>query len=271
MKDSKTNLPWALLSIAGVTYGISCEFLLSLYPLEKVTPLPKAPPGIRGIINFRGKMIELINLQKILGLSSVDDKIKSFCELMDARRQDHVNWLKTLENSVENNDEFTLTTDPHKCAFGKWYDSYHSDNANIMFLSAFSRFDEPHKAIHGIGIKVEQLIKAGNREEAIELVKRTKNKELQQMIHLFDELKQAYKESNREIVVVIDDDKNTISIAVDNILAIEYLSETDEKLIKESITDIEYLSGLAKRKDGSLVILLNDDFLLKTFSTRKNV
>lgn len=266
MKDSKKNLPWVLLDIAGIVYGIPCELVLSLHPLDIVTPLPKSPPQIRGVIDFRGKIIELVSIQRILGLPSIEDKVNNFYQTMDARRQDHINWLKTLENCVENDIEFTLTTDPHKCAFGKWYDSYNIDNANITFMSAFSRFDKPHKAIHEIGVKAEQLIKTDRRQEALKLIKSTKTNELQQMMGLFDELKQAYKYSNREIVVVIGNDKNTISIAVDNILAIEYLNETDEKLIKDSMTDIEYISGLAKRKDGSIVILINDDFLLKTFS-----
>lgn len=266
MKDLKNNLPWVLLNIAGITYGISCELVLSLRPIDIITPLPDAPPEIRGVIDFRDKIIELIDIQKILGLPNSEDKIKSFYEIMDARRQDHINWLKTLQNCVENVTEFTLTTDPHKCAFGKWYDSYNVDNANILFLSAFSSFDKPHKAIHEIGIKAEQLIKAGKRQEALELIKATKNNELQQMMCLFDEIKRAYKESNREIVVVIGNNKNIISIAVDSILAIEYLKETDEELIRDSMTSSKYLNGFAKRKDGSLVILLNDGFLLKTFS-----
>ena len=268
MNDTKLLLPWVLLDIAGVIYGISCEYVLSLPPISHITPLPKAPLEIRGIIDFRGHMIKLVNLQKILNVLSLEEKVKSFYELMDARKQDHINWLETLKNCVETNTEFTLTTDPHKCAFGKWYDSYNSDNSNIMFLSAFSKFDKPHKAIHQIGEKAEELIESNKYSEALALINLTKDNELKQMINLFDEIKNAYKESNREIVIVIGNGKNTISIAVDNILAVEYLTETDEKLVKESMTTTKYLSGLAKRKDNSLVILLNDDYLLATASSR---
>lgn len=120
---------------------IPCEFVLSLSQLKNVTPLPESPKEISGVIDFRGHMVELIDIKNILNFKPTKEEIQEFCELMDARRQDHINWLTTLENSVKNETEFTLTTDPHKCAFRKWYDSYNPDIGNIMFLTTFSRFN----------------------------------------------------------------------------------------------------------------------------------
>lgn len=34
----------------------------------EITPLPKAPPGILGVINLQGHMIPVLNLHKLLGL-----------------------------------------------------------------------------------------------------------------------------------------------------------------------------------------------------------
>lgn len=266
MKDSKRNSPWVLLELNDVIYATSCESVLSLNQLPDATPLPKAPPEVRGVINFRGRLIELLDARKLLGIKTVAEEIADFNAMMDQRYNDHRNWLNTLENSVKNDTEFTLATDPHKCAFGKWYDSYSSKNTNIMFLSTFAKFDKPHKEIHAIAHKAEHLIAQGDRQAAMQLVESTRNTTLAEMLGLFDDLKDSYLNSRKEIVVVIgEDESNCVGLSVDQITAIEHLSEYDEDLVKDSMTETQYVSGIAKRKDGSVVILLNDEYILDKF------
>lgn len=266
MNLKKIESPWVLLNISGVIYAISCESVISLNQLGKITPIPKAPKEVRGMIDFRGSIIQLLDIKKILNLKSTEEEINDFDALMDARLNDHVNWVKALEDSVINNTEFTLATDPHKCAFGKWYDSYNLKSTNIMFISTFSKFDKPHKAIHEIAGKAKKFVDNNNISSALSLIESTKDNELKQMIHLFEDLKMAYKDSKKEIVVVIGDEKNNISIAVDEIAAIEHISEVDQDLIKNTMTNTEYLAGVGKRKDSSAVFLLNDDYLIEKFA-----
>lgn len=265
MKASKKNSPWVLLDINKIVYAVSCEIVLSLSQLPEITPLPKTPKEIRGVVDFRGRSIQLIDSRTMLGLKSVSDDVEEFNNLMDQRLQDHKNWIATLESSVKNGEVFTLTTDPHKCAFGKWYDSFPTENENLMFTSAFARFDEPHKEIHQIGVKTQEFISMGKHDEAVNLINSVKSTTLIQMFHLFDELKLAYKDSRKEIMVVIGDEKKKVGLSVDRIVAIEALSEIDEDLLKHSITNTNYLSGLGKRKDGSVSLILDDEFILSKF------
>lgn len=266
MKKIKVSSPWVLLDINGIVYAISCESVLSLSQLQTINPVPTLPVQVRGVIEFRDRLIQLVDSRTLLGFKKMDEEIKDFNELMEQRYKDHENWVKTLEESVLRDGEFTLTTDPHKCAFGKWYDTYKPKSANIMFLSTFAKFDEPHKAIHKIGIIARELMSKGKKQEAIDIINSVKDTDLKQMMRLFEELKEAYSYSRKEIVVVIGiDEKNCVGLSVDQIVAIEHLFEIDENLIKEQITETEYLEGLGKRKDGSVVFLLNDDYILKKF------
>ena len=268
MKDIKSELPWILLNIGGVIYAISCESVLSLFQMQRVTPMPKSPPEIRGVIDFRGQIIQLIDIRNILNLKSSQDVIGEFEVLMNESLDGHKNWIKSLETSVREGTEITVQTDPHKCAFGKWYDSYDTDGSNIIFLMAFSKFDAPHKAIHAIGIKAKELINNGDKDGALDLIERTKGTELKRMIGLFSELTVAYKDSMKEIVLVLGDNVRSISISVDEITAIEHLVEIDQDLIKETMTSSDIVTGTGKRKDGSIVLLLNDEALIKKFLDR---
>lgn len=264
--DSKINSPWVLIELNKVIYAISCETVLSLNQVPTITHMPKAPREVRGVIDFRTKIIELIDTRILLGIKSITEEIKDFTEMMDQRFKDHTNWIETLEKSVLLENEFTLTTDPHKCAFGKWYDNYQIDNSNSKLLSTFKKFDKPHQAIHKIGISAKELIAKGKKEEAVELIKSTKEIELKQMFHLFDDIKDAFAESKRETVVVLGINENKcVGLSVDQITSIEHLFEIDENFIKDSITNTECLSGVAKRKDGSVVLIINDDYILKKY------
>ena len=89
------------------------------------------------------------------------------------------------------------------------------------------------------------------------------------MMHIFDDIKEAFKESKREILLVLGDGEHNISISVDKVVAIEHLNEIDQDLIKSTITKTEYLLGIGKRKNDAPVFLLNDEYILKTFSGQK--
>lgn len=268
MDSAKEQLPWVLIDIAGIIYAIPSEFVISLYQADKITPVPATPNEIRGVINFRGSIIQLIDIRKILNLKPQSEEIEEFYQLMDARKKDHMNWLNKLESSVRDRSEFTLTTDPHKCAFGKWYDTYTAKNSNLMFTIAFGRFDEPHKAIHEIGTKVAEFISRNDYNGALELIEKTKDRELQQMMHLFEDLKIAFKESKREMILVLGDGEHNIAISVDEIVAIEHLKEIDQDLMDETLTKTEYILGVGKRKTDYVVLLLNGNHILKTFSKK---
>lgn len=259
------DLPWVILNIAGENYAISTKNIISLNRIPDIIHPPNAPKEIRGMIKFREKIIELLNIRTILGFKTIEEEIEDFKNLMDLRLQDHKNWLDKLNKIVTDDLEFDLITDPHKCAFGKWYDAYDVKNTSIMFQSAFAKFDIPHKRIHEIAIKAEGFIKQKDKQSAIDLIQKTKDNELKQMMFLFEEIKLAYIDSKREIVTVLGNESKYICMAVDEVLSIEYLTDFEEDLIKESITDSEYLMGIAKRKNGTALVLLNDDYLLSQF------
>lgn len=265
MNENKINSPWVLVEINSVLYAISCNTVLSLNQIPEITPLPVSPPEIRGIINFRAKSIELIDTRVLLNLKSITQDVKYFEDIMLQRYNDHLNWINNLDKSVQDNVKFSLTTNPHECAFGKWYDKYKPKNANIMFLSTFAKFDKPHKAIHQTAIVVQNLIEKGKHEEAVKLIQSTKNNELQEMLRLFEDIKQAYRDSRKEIVVVIGTENHCLGLSVDQVSAIEFLFEFDEHLINDSLTNNDYLSGIAKRKNGSAVFLVNDEYILNKY------
>lgn len=265
MDNSKLNSPWVLLEIKKIVYAISCEVVLSLSQLPFVTPIPKTPKEVRGVVDFRGRTIELLDSRVMLGLPSVNEEVDEFIKTIEQYHQDYVEWFNALESSVKNSEPFTLTTDPNKCMFGKWYYSYSAESENMIFMSTFAKFDKLHKEIFNSAVKSQDLIRIGKNDDAANLIGLIKKTELKQIFSLFEDIKAAYKDSRKEIMVVIGDEQKRVGMSVDQITSIESLTEVDEELIKSSVTDTQYLIGYGKRKNGTVAIILNDEYILSKF------
>lgn len=157
------------------------------------------------------------------------------------------------------NREFKLTTDPHACAFGKWYDHFETNDNTLEYL--LRKFDAPHKRIHKVGVEVRQLVDQGEREKAFDVIRKAKNNELIQMIKLFDTLVNDFTESKRELAIVLEDPKQNLEIGltVDRVIAIEPILEDRENSL-DSVTHKSHESlGLGKRSNDQTPVFIIDE------------
>ncbi len=245
------DMPIVLFKLNGVQYGMRSDRIQSFTQFEAVHALPDAPGFVRGVINLRGQIMPLVDLRVALGMKAAPVELDETKELLEGRKQDHLNWLNKLEESVRTNSEFSLTTDPHACAFGKWYDNYKPRSE--MLRHHLKKMDEPHKAIHAIADRVKAHQREGNFEMAWKLVAQTREQELSQMVELFDQLCDALHHNMREIAIVMETGSGSLMAAVvDEIIGIEQVVDTDTN----SVVAANY--RIAKRaKDSSPVILLD--------------
>ena len=58
--------------LAGAPYAVPVERVREIVRMRPVTPVPRTPEEIRGVISLRGEMIELIDLRRRLGLGSIE-------------------------------------------------------------------------------------------------------------------------------------------------------------------------------------------------------
>ena len=192
-------------------------------------PVPHAPSYVRGIINLRGKVLPFIDLRLRLGFTSTVAELDDFTNMLSQREQDHKNWLDELDASIKEEREFTLTTDPNMCAFGKWFNNYETDDLSARAI--LRKFERPHRRIHAIAHKVEQLQAVGDFNGAAEIVAEAKKKDLQVMIKLFASINQHMRDAAREIAMIVETPTFNFAVAIDMVKAVEFLAPgTTEKL-----------------------------------------
>ena len=258
MAKFSADMPQVIFYLQDNQFAISANHVREMVAMPKVVSVPQVPHYIRGVINLRGKVIPVIDLRLKMGLTSLLDEAEDLIELLDQREQDHKNWIAELESSVRERREFKLATDPHKCAFGKWYDNFTTDNRTLA--SCLKKFDAPHQRIHAIAIKVRTMEEKEDYDSAYEIIDQTKEGELAEMIKLFSEVRSLVKESNSEIAMVLEWQEKAVAICVDSIETVEKLSEFNIDEMPEAVSVLENgcITGIGKRgKDNELVQLLD--------------
>lgn len=236
-----SDCPWVIARLGHSLFAIPSLHVMEMLVVPPLSPLPMAPEYIRGVMNLRDSVIMLIDLRKKLGYASMTQEIDDLVKLLEDREQDHKNWLSELEASVKEDREFKLATDPHKCKFGIWYDSYKPKN--MLMEAHLKKFDEPHKRIHGLAEKACGMVKEGKKEDALNMIEKEHDGTLALMVELFTEAKKLLRETMREIALVMRYNGKTMGATVDSIESVEYLKEDS----------VEEIAGISIKGGDSVV------------------
>lgn len=229
--------PYLIAGVQDLQLAVSADYVQEIIRVPRWHPVPRTPHYYRGVINLRGKVLPLIDLRLRMDLPSALKDVDDMIAMFGAREQDHIRWLKELDGAIGEGRPFTLARDPTECAFGKWYYSYKSDD--IGFASVLYRFETPHRRIHSIADVALKYVEQGQYEKAREIVLHTQRGDLHTMVNLFEEARTAYRESQKELAVVLTHGQKHVSLTVDSVASVELLAE-------ETMQDATAVMGSAK-------------------------
>ncbi len=256
--DEELELPYLLFSVKGRLFAVSTGQIQEMLVVPETTFIPDAPEYVRGVINIRGKVHQLVDLRLRLGMSSHYQEMKDLTDNLDKRKQEHEHWLEELESSVREERKFELELDPHKCKFGRWYDSFQSDDSMVQM--ELKKFDKPHKAIHSTAAEVLDLTGRGQKDEALHIIRARKEGELALMMELFENMKEILRDTQREIAIIVELANNSFALAVDRVEAVENIDLNAEKDVAGLLEGFggHFHGEIARRKGSEELVLLVD-------------
>nr|WP_321352087.1 chemotaxis protein CheW [uncultured Methanoregula sp.] len=56
--------------LGGERYALDIQLVREIVEMMQITPIPRAPPFISGVINLRGEITNIMNLNTLLGLAN---------------------------------------------------------------------------------------------------------------------------------------------------------------------------------------------------------
>ncbi len=232
---------YLVIGLAQEDYAVPIEHVLGLlkYDAGALSRPFGAESKINGFLTHQGSVIPIKDLRLALGLPSMAEETSEVIRILDARKQDHIDWIDELEASVREGRAFGLTTDPHACKFGKWYDAVTScpesinkfTNGNGTLDGILHAFDEPHTHIHALAKAVGELVADGKQEEAIRIIDRTRNGDLQTMIKLFDRTRLLVSSLRHTLLLVLEHSGEGMGLLIDQVSNLRTLTADDMQSI----------------------------------------
>ncbi|WP_369283739.1 chemotaxis protein CheW [Oscillibacter sp. GMB15532] len=255
--EDSVQSPSILFRLNGGLYCADSRYVSTIMELPKYTPVPDAPPYISGIFSLRGSSVTLFNLRAALKLQSLHEEFDAFTTMLDARKQDHINWVAALERSVKTGEPFSLATDPHKCKLGRWYDSFKTDSTELA--SHLSRMEEPHRLLHESAQRMEQCEATGDCE-AIANCKQTALDEVRsiympKVLSVLEEAKEIFRiREFHEMVLVLSGD-TSLGLTVDEVLSVEMVEEEAAGAHNQIMTRSPYIRRVVRAPGQDELIL----------------
>jgi chemotaxis signal transduction protein len=249
---------WVTFKTGEETFGIEIQYVQEMLRMPQVHSIPKMPYDNLGVVVLRSEVIPVFDLRAKFGLQSSSAHSEEVIGMLKQRQQDHENWLNELRQCIEENRDFTLTTDPHACAFGKWYDHFESDNPD--FNKQIRKFNEPHKKIHAAGEEIINFQKNGEHHRALEVFQNLRSNVFESMIKVFTETYAFVEDMSRPSLIVVGSTSCRLAIAVDEICSAVRCMDDDIQA-PDSIPGSEQFSGLigllADKSSHKLIMLLD--------------
>jgi len=248
---------FVILRVGEQAYALPASQVREMLVLPEVTEVPRAPSHLRGIISPRGEVLPLFDLRRRLGRRSLAEEAEELLEMIDTREQEHRQWLNELESCISEGREFTLPTDPAKCAFGQWYQNFTTND--LALASLLERLASPHRRIHEVAGKALEALSKEGQDAAQEIIDRARRVTLPKLLELFGELKRLIRETHQEIAVILENGRHTMALAVDNVDSVELLQpENLQDLDRFGPADgtRDLLESVGRRANGETVYIL---------------
>lgn len=255
--NDSVQCPSILFRLNGGLYCADSRYISTIMELPEYTSLPDTPPYISGIFPLRGGSVTMFDLRAALRLQSMTDEFKDFTAMLDARKQDHINWVTALQHSIETGEHFPLATDPHKCKLGKWYDSFMTNSSELS--AHLARMEEPHRKLHEAAIRAEHCNEADNRDDISNCKKavfdEARNEYMPKILDVLENAKEIFRAREFHEMVLVLSGETSLGIVVDEVLSVETVE--DEVLGTESqlMSYSPYIQRIVKSPGCSELIL----------------
>lgn len=226
--------------VEEVPYALRIEHVLTIsQDMSRLRKVHGDVPGFIGLIDYQGSVVPVIDFAHMLGRRNSGENKEELISLLNAREKDHLEWIASLEHSLRTGELFTKERNPHRCAFGCWYDTYKPIDST--FASIFKDFDAPHKRIHALADELLELAQKEGREEAQAALAVERRTTLRILQRTFDFARETLRSSQHTVLLYVTSEGRTPRMA----LRIDDISDilTFEEKERVSIDKIELPVG----------------------------
>lgn len=259
--DADIAYPYVIFRLKNELFSVLGKYVSSIQQFpDAVIQIPHAPSYVRGSFSYQGQTISIVDLRLLFNWQSLEEEYEDFSQMIEQRKNDHMNWVTTLQECLKEDKVFPLATDSHQCALGRWRDNYSTESSSIKHQ--MQKIDVPHEALHHAAIEaIEQKNQCSGEKLETSQKKILTNLEdnlMPQVLSLLDELKDIFKSLEyREMVLVLGGEQ-PVGILVDEVVAVDDLIYEKESNLSAS-TKAKGMIQAVQRYDKTNELVLELD------------
>jgi hypothetical protein len=180
-------------------------FALPLADVEHIVPL--SPDFVHcgdqaeRYLAFQGSPLNFVSSWNLVGEDTCYHEFAELAAMLPQRRQEHIDWMSALEDSIRSGYPFSKARSPHECAFGIWYYSYRPVDRQLALL--LRNFEQPHAFIHGLADQLLALSEAAGKGEALARFQEATDTTLKNLLGLFDRTMDVLFSLQRRIAIIL--------------------------------------------------------------------
>ncbi|MDR0821320.1 MAG: chemotaxis protein CheW [Oscillospiraceae bacterium] len=267
------ELPWLVFKLHNLAYTINSHIVTSIVQIpDTITPVASAPEEFRGVLNFRGDILPILDLRKFFGVVSRDSEVESYVEAFAEAKVIHSAWLADLERHLTSGERFTQAFTQKSCKFGAWAEAKQKSSSLSGSASALTELLSHHSVFHQAAERFFRTVtntKESNYGQLLDSVAYTALKNSANTF--FDELDstaEEFKETVNEMVVVVNDDQHSLGFVVDEVVAVDELDILSAEKKFPTFQKTKFFNGVAhSAKIHGDILLVNEDILLASLDS----
>jgi purine-binding chemotaxis protein CheW len=106
MAETQTTEQFLTFTLATETYALEVGNVREVLEMSRITPLPRTPQYMRGVINVRGSVVPVVDLKLKLGMSRTEKSIDTCVVVLDVPSPEGRVTIGALVDSVQEVVEF---------------------------------------------------------------------------------------------------------------------------------------------------------------------
>ncbi len=225
---------FVIFSVLGQNYGIDIESVKRILPAQELTEVPDVDEHIEGMFQYEENVIKVLSFRKAIGKNSYEEQLQQMFPELESQ---HKEWIDALNHTVETAEPFTKTTDPHACSLGKWIDSFHPDNDEVLVL--MKKLNYHHQNLHMSAVEVLHKCET-SVDEAKKLMQENVNESYQNTLDCLGKvsaLSATVAAGLQRCLIIRGDKENFFGLNID---AVEDIVHVDEAELHE-VQEVQYM------------------------------
>jgi len=253
-------MEYLLLVVKDKYFAIDVEHIIEILRPKDITEIPEVSSYILGVMNIRGHIGTVVSLRKMMHYKEMSEELQEFIAGITAG---HTAWVKELEESVNQEKDFTKTLDPHACPLGHWLDEILTClKCDDTFMEKIKREINPHhKHLHEKGrVVIDTALK--DKEKAVGIIRTDIHNHYEVVIKNLELLNNdidLWTNSIQRIVAFTTGKGETINLLVDDVIDIITINdEQKQKLSQVDEGEIVQFDCAIELEDGKIATIIND-------------